>query len=156
MSKRTKAQMDDVKYYANKKDLDSRIADYCHTREQVDSMLETCSYILEEKYLYDYSKEIACDKPGRVAKAMRIKLESLAEYYENLGVTDVADYLWNLNTPEPHTKTKEHLDDIRIQIIFWIDHDGSFTPKQKDNLTKATVQCFKESNCIYPKNNFTK
>ncbi len=150
MSRRTDEQKYDVMYYANQKELDYRIIDYCKTREQVDTMILICSYVLEHKDLYDYSREVAYSKPERTANSMKTKLEELSEYYERMGAAEALELLNQLQVITPRTFTKEVLDDVREQIIFWLDDDGSFTAPQKDNLVRTTIQWFKETDYINP------
>lgn len=143
MSKRTKEEKADVTYYATQKGLDSLISGHCYTYGQVDTALRICSYIADNKKEYQYWKEKAFKNPEREYESADIRQRELTKFLERTGQFEELAKLSDIQLYTPNPKVSTFTEEIKEQVEYWIDDDGTFSPNQKTKLTRAILTWFK-------------
>lgn len=143
MARRTKEEKDDVTYYATQKDLIGPISRHCYTKEQVDTALRICSYIADNKAEYQYWKEKAFKNPEREYESADLRQRELSKFLESTGQFEKLAKLSDIKLSTPKPKVSTLTKEIKEQVEYWIDDDGTFSPNQKTNLTRAILTWFK-------------
>ena len=147
MKKRTKAEIEDLKYYANRKDLDPDFGVHCHTKEQIDMVLYIWNEMKENWWEYEHFELLDKtdeyrDSYEEFSKA-KDHLKWLETYYKNTDSPNKHIITRLINNKEQPSARKEAMVRKLKEMAQKYLTENHFTSTQKKKILALLIRNFK-------------